>query len=93
MEAAPEPTEEMVRQMEQLGKKLQQFSENAETLSKRLEERAEQWKLYEVEEPYLEMLRKMGDQLQAQSESASQPAGQPDIDHRGVDLGVQAFTR
>lgn len=67
-----EPTPEMLQKMEELEEQLQQFSKSTEELAQRLQERTEQMQLYELEEPYNEMLQRLSKQLQRQSENASQ---------------------
>jgi hypothetical protein len=74
MEASSQSTEEMQQKMQELQEQLQKYSESAEQLSKELQERAEQLQLYEMEEPYLEMLRKTSEQLQQQSDNSQHAA-------------------
>jgi hypothetical protein len=57
-----------------LEKALQEYSHEAQNLTKRLRDRAEQPQLYEFEKQYADMLRRTAEQLEGQSSMAEQAA-------------------
>jgi len=72
LESSPDASPEVQKEMEQLEKQLDQYAQGAEKLAEKLKERVEQLKLYEIEEPYLDTLNKMSEQLQQQSRNAQE---------------------
>lgn len=69
-ESFPDASPEAQKEMEQLEKQLDQYAQGTEKLAEKLKERVEQLKLYEIEQPYLDTLNKMSEQLQQQSQNA-----------------------
>ena len=67
---------ETLEKIKQSEETLQKFAEQTETLSKRLEERIEQLRLYDLEDPYYDMLERLSKQLQQQSSNAAETAEQ-----------------
>ncbi len=72
LKATEKPNEELQRQMQELEEKSRKYAEAAQKLAQNLQDRTDQLRLYEVEEPYLEILTKMSQQLRQQSDKAQQ---------------------
>lgn len=58
------------QRLEKLQKQLQDYSEQAARLVKEMKKRAEQTPLYDMEQPYLEMLQTLSRQMQQQADNA-----------------------
>src|SRR5690606_33753467 len=74
-EEGPLSTEDQ-QQAEQLEQQLREFAEGADSLKKKLEERAKQLQLYEMEKEYTEELQMLSKALESQSANASEVAQQ-----------------
>ncbi|QDT94975.1 ATP-binding protein [Gimesia aquarii] len=72
LESGEEMSGEELNRLEQLQKKLEQFAKQAEELSKKMQERSDDPQLYDLEQPYREMLKTLSQQLAQQSESANE---------------------